>query len=119
MNGIPCTEKVYLVSLCITTIGTHPVDVHFYKNATLGAGTQTDYESYKEIIPNSITLYDTTSQTKSGGLRIKELCIQANGCVNYQFNEKIYIQSLENLVVTVSSGGNSEVHMSFVISEDV
>lgn len=121
MYGKVPIEKITITCISIATSGSDPVEIYVYKNpASISAGTTTDFLNLKYVNTYSITLYDTDSDTFSGGTLLEELHVSGTGQLHIKYsNNELYMQYGESIIFVAESASGNTIDIAVSFSEDV
>jgi hypothetical protein len=121
INGYSNHSEIYVQDLSVSSDGTKSVSIKLYKNpATLSANTTTNYTNYEYVNQaNSLVLYDTTTDTFSGGDNIFSFTVAKVSSQVYNLgNRGFYLGKDETLIIVAESSATTDITTAITFSED-
>jgi len=121
INGYANQSEIILQDLSLATDGTKSVNVKIYKNpTTLSANTTADYTNYNYLNEaNSLILYDTTTDTFSGGDNIFSFSVAKSTSQVYNLSDRgFYLSRDDVMIVVAESSATTVVDLSITFFED-
>ena len=121
VNGFPSQSIIYLDTASVAVDGNRPVIFKIIKNpTTLSADSTTDYTSYTYFnSTTSLLLYDTTTDTYTGGTLVNSFQIGKNGSLYIDLLDKDeFITPEDEWIFTVESTAINTVDIALSFIED-
>ena len=121
INNTVSQSEIFLQILTIASDGNRPVRIKLVLNpTTVGADTTADYDSYAYVNQTeSLTLYDTTSLTYTGGDVIREYIVGKDGnLIVSLIDQNLYLARGDIFVFSAFSTAINVVDISATIREN-
>jgi len=122
VNGFSNQSEMLITRFSFTTNGTKPVKLQIIKNpSTLSSSSINDYSSWMYVDKNnSISLYDTSSQTYTGGEILDTFQLPKEDALFIDLNNReLFLYQRDIILFVVESSGISEVDVAVTILEDL
>ena len=121
LNNTATQSEIFLETLTVASDGNRAVRIRVILNpTTLGADTTGDYDTFTYINPTqSLTLYDTTSLTYTGGTVLREYIVGKDGnLIINLFREDLYLGRGDILVFSAFSTAVNVVDIAVSVREN-
>ena len=121
INGYANQSEIYLDDLSFVADGNKSVEFRVILNPTsVSANTTGDYHSYQYINESeSLTIYDTSSLTYTGGTTLFTFLVAKTGGLEKDLADKeIYLAPGDEIVISALSTNASDVEVAVELRED-
>lgn len=121
VNGYANQSTIYISRITLAADGNRPVRVRLIKNPTaIGASTTGDYHNYQFVdSANSLIIYDTDSDTYTGGDVIDTFFVGKNGFADLTFEKTLELDQSDEIVITAFSTATNTFDISISFIDDI
>ena len=122
LNDVVCLNEILFENMSISVDGTKTVLIRIIKNpTTLGANISTNYDNYGYVDSTySQVVYDTTSQTYTGGTIIDQFYLDKVSTTLIDLSKfGLILTRSDTILITSYSVNSSDISLSVALTEDI
>jgi len=119
LNGFISQGEVSPLELSVAVDGTKSVTINLVLNATVGALTTADYDSFVFLnSTESVIVYDTNASTYTGGTVVASYVLSKNQSAVFDISPlRLFLSPFDTLTIASDSDSSSIVNVSLILKE--